>query len=188
MRSFHKIVIGIAVLVAIIIYIVMISDYSVRDKTHPPVLTDCPDGWKAKDYGVCYLPNPTVSKITDETDPTKQTLKIDNATNNLGNLVGHPIYKYSVGEKMEYSMIEKYYSLPEFRNVDGITFTSPSNPVVGYYTNDIPAGYNEKAPQNNWIDFNDNGWARNGTRMCEIGRWARMHNIMWDGVSNANVC
>jgi len=72
--------------------------------------------------------------------------------------------------------------------VGGSAYTSPSRPIVGYYTQDIPAGYDEKNPQNNWIDFNDNGWARNGTRMCEIGRWARMHNIVWDGVSNANVC
>lgn len=38
------------------------------------------------------------------------------------------------------------------------------------------------------IDFNDPGWATNGSAICNKKKFANTFGIVWDGVSNYNGC
>lgn len=169
MNSFQFKVIGTALLVAMITYIVMIANTDKTASTHPPIATDCPDYWRVKAPGVCYIP--------------------EKGGRNLGNLVGHDVYKYANGSgEPKYTMLSQYYSTTNEKTYTGTLHTVNGKPVQGYFTSDIPSGYDTQSPQKNWIDFNDAGWSQNGGAMCEHRRWARIHNIAWDGLNNSTAC
>jgi hypothetical protein len=38
------------------------------------------------------------------------------------------------------------------------------------------------------IDFNDPGWQKNGSTICNKTKWANRFRINWDGVSNTTAC
>jgi len=38
------------------------------------------------------------------------------------------------------------------------------------------------------IDFNDPGWQKNGSTICNKMKWTNKYRINWDGVSNTNGC
>lgn len=167
MNRFHITVIIVASIIFVITLLYFITQYGEMNKIYPPVATDCPDYWTVNKDGTCNIP-------TDG--------------NNLGTLNGQEIYTYIINNATVYSYLPQYYSIVDKALLDGTLYKVNGNNVIGYYKSDIPAGYNPSLPQNNRIDFNDPSWALGGTSECGISKWAKIHNVAWDGMTNYNVC
>lgn len=160
---FYIVISGVAAVVFLCAFTLVILQYSSRDKTFPPVLTSCPDYWKLNLDQTCEIP-------------------IDGK--NTGNMRGHQIYEYSFGDIKQYSLMSSMYDPVSKRMYTG----TPYNARKGYYADSIPYGYDNKNPQKGRIDFFDLGWASTGSSVCEKRKWARSHNIAWDGITNYSHC
>jgi hypothetical protein len=164
MKTFHIIIISVASLVLIATSLLMYSQYGNKNPFFPPVSVNCPDYWKLNSDGKCVIPN----------DGT-----------NMGNIKGNQIYEYQMINKQKvYSLLPKMYNKIKKKEESG----NPYDENLGYYTKDFPHGYDEKNPQKNIVDFNHVDWNIYGSGLCEKQKWANVHNIAWDGVSNFNHC
>ena len=156
-------IISISIFIGLFIY-TAVTFYNNKPTLFPPDLTACPDYWQLRPDGTCQLPK--------SGDP------------NLGALQnkGHIIYEYNINGKTFYS------ALPKFYDIKGVYKGSDKKQLTGYYNTDIPYGYDDNVPQNNWVDFTDSGWASFGDPYCEIQKWANVNNIQWDGMASYNKC
>ena len=118
---------------------------------------------------------------------------------------GLPIYKYSNidGSYNNLSFLPSYYdfnnSNTESKSDLPLSAAINGNPLPNlryYLSDDIPNGYGNaynnynlnNFEKNNYIDFQDSGWASQGDPYCQIKNWAKINNIQWDGMSNYNNC
>ena len=164
MKLFHIIIIVVAVAILIATTILMYAMFGSKSPLFPPIAANCPDYWSLDANGMCIIPK-------------------DNS--NMGNIAGHQIYKYEmINQKPTYSRLSKMYNTIKGIEEDGI----PYNENLGYYTTDFPYGYDETNPQKNVVDFNHIDWDIYGSGACEKQKWANIHNIAWDGISNYNHC
>ena len=62
------------------------------------------------------------------------------------------------------------------------------NEVLAYTKLDIPYGYDILSPNKNRIYFHTNDWSTSGSSRCAHRAWAKRNNIVWDGVTNFNLC
>lgn len=188
MKTFHIIIISVASVVLIATSLLMYSQYGTKNPFFPPVSVNCPDYWELNSDGKCVIPK----------DGT-----------NMGNIEGNQIYEYEImvnprknqstkgstnmdamqqnnqmNTEKKYSLLPKIYNKFRKKEQHGILY----NENLGYYTKDFPHGYDEKNPQKNVVDFNHVDWNIYGSGLCEKQKWANVHNIAWDGVSNFNHC
>ena len=168
METFQLFTILIATLVFIGLFIYSaIVFYSGKNTLFPPDMAPCPDGWKLNKDGTCKIPIPGL-------------------TSNLGNLAntGHQIYIYdNIKRKSNYSYLPEYYDIATDKKYNGRI--DPNLPL-GYYTKDIPAGYDVENPQLGSVNFADPGWSSYGDPYCEMKKWAKTQNIQWDGLLSYN--
>jgi hypothetical protein len=169
MESFQIITIAIASLVFLGLFLYSaIIFYSGRKTLFPPDMAPCPDGWSLNPDGTCKIPAPS-------------------PTANLGHLAttGHKIYLYD-NIPDGYSYLPTYYDI-----VTDETYTGKTDDKLplGYYTADIPYGYDIDNPQKGVVDFADPGWSSYGDPYCAMKKWAKTQNIQWDGLlSYNNLC
>lgn len=164
MDTFYIVIVVISSIVLFCVGILMYFQFSYEDKViFPYVETDCPDNWKIHPDGSCIIPPPG---------------------RNTGTMQGKPIYMYNIGNKLEYTMLESIYNMTIQSEMKGELYPD----VLGYYSVDIPHGYDTDNPQINRVDFTDLGWDNYGSSLCEKRKWARIKNIAWDGVTNYNGC
>lgn len=164
MQPFHMIIIAVAIIVLIATTLLMYISYNSKNPLYPPVSVDCPDYWKLDANGLCEIPQ----------DGT-----------NMGNIKGHQLYEYvMIDRKKKYSPLPKLYNKFTKKEEQG----TPYYDTLGYYTTDFPHGYNEKTPQINKVNFKHINWNIYGSGLCEKQKWANVHNIAWDGISNYNHC
>ena len=168
MDIFHIFTILIAILVflGLFIYSAVIF-YTGKNRLFPPDMAPCPDGWKLNPDGTCKIPVP-------------------GPKSNLGNLAntGHKIYIYdNIHDITNYSYLPKYYDI-----ISDTTYNGRVDPTLplGYYTTDIPYGYDNENPQLGSVDFAHPGWASYGDPYCEMKKWAKTQNIQWDGLASYN--
>lgn len=141
--------------------------YSGRRTLFPHDMAPCPDNWKMNSDGTCKIPAPSSHA-------------------NLGYLekTGQKIYVYeNIEDESNYSYLPEYYDTASYTTYKGKV--DPNLPL-GYYTNDIPAGYDIGNPQKGVVDFHDPGWASHGDPYCAIKKWAQTQNIQWDGMLSYN--
>lgn len=168
MEIFHLFTISIATLVFIGLFIYSaVVFYSGKRKLFPPDMAPCPDGWELNEDGTCKIPTP-------------------GPKSNLGNLAntGHPIYVYdNIKNQANYSYLPTYYDIDA-----GRTYTGRIRPdlPLGYYTKDIPFGYDNDNPELGSVNFADPGWASYGDPYCAMKKWAKTQNIQWDGLLSYN--
>jgi len=139
--------------------------YTSKKDLFPPDMAPCPDNWRINPNGTCKIPPP-------------------NKNANLGYLaeIGVPIYMYkNIGKTPKYSYLDNYYDPIVNKNYDGKIDPKIS---LGYYTKDIPYGYNTETPEIGEIDFTHSGWASYGDPYCAIKKWSKIQNIQWDGMSS----
>jgi hypothetical protein len=168
METFQLFTILIAsmVFIGLFIYSAVIF-YSGKNKIFPPDMAPCPDGWKLNKDGTCKIPTP-------------------GPTANLGNLenTGHQIFIYdNIKDQANYSYLPTYYDIITDETYKGRI--DPNLPL-GYYTKDIPAGYDVENPQLGVVNFADPGWASYGDPYCAMKKWAKTQNIQWDGILSYN--
>ena len=168
MKNFQLFTIVIAVLVFIGLFIYCaIGFYTGKQTIFPPDMAPCPDNWKMNPDGTCKIPAPGMNS-------------------NLGYLAqtGRPIYVYNNLEGgPKYMYLEMYFDTATDTAYQGIRNTKLP---LGYYTKDIPNGYDVENPQKGSIDFTDSGWATYGDPYCAIKAWAKTQNIQWDGMASYN--
>jgi hypothetical protein len=188
------ILISISIFIGLFIYTATIYYRGSKSKQYPPDLSSCPDYWKIMKREidgdvrhVCQIPS--INEL------------------NLGGLKekGLPLYKYSNIDGNIHNNISFLPSYYDFHNNNTDSNSDLSSyipegyslPNLRYYsTDDIPNGYGNaynnynlnKFEQNNYIDFQDSGWASHGDPYCQIKNWAKINNIQWDGISNYNNC
>jgi len=168
MELFHilTIIIALLVFIGLFIYSAVIY-YSGRKHLFPPDMAPCPDNWEMNRDGTCKIPAPGLNS-------------------NLGYLenTGKPIYIYNnIKDRSNFSYLSDYYDTVEYEVETGkIDAKLP----MGYYTTDIPFGYDIENPQKGSINFNDPGWSTYGDPYCEIKKWAKTQNIQWDGMASYN--
>ena len=141
--------------------------YSGKQTLFPPDMAPCPDNWSMNADGTCQIPIPSSHA-------------------NLGYLAktGRPIYMYdNITDNPNYSYLPSYYDTATYTTYTGKLVP---NVPLGYYTTDIPAGYDIENPQNGNIDFTDPGWSAYGDPYCAIKQWAQTQNIQWDGMLSYN--
>lgn len=170
MKLFHifTLIISITVFLGLFVFSAVMF-YTSKSKLFPPDMAPCPDNWKMNADGRCKIPAP-------------------GPKSNLGYLskVGRPIYVYSnIDDQPHYSYLPTYYDLDEHDIIKGKI--DPKLPL-GYYTTDIPHGYDIETPQDGSVDFTDAGWAMSGDPYCSIKKWAQTQNIQWDGILSYNNC
>ena len=168
MELFHilTIIIATIVFVGLFTYSAIVY-YSGRKHLFPPDMAPCPDGWDLNRDGTCQIPAPG-----------------QNA--NLGYLAqtGKQIYTYNnIKNRPNFSYLPSYFDTESYDTKSGQP--NPKLPL-GYYTKDIPFGYDIENPQKGSINFTDPGWATYGDPYCEIKRWAQTQNIQWDGMASYN--
>jgi len=136
-----------------------------KNTLYPRDMTSCPDNWQVRPDGTCQIP--------------------ERGSINMGKLneKGRIMYEYMIDDNMQYSYLSKFFDSNDNKYVG-----SSKKKIIGYYNTDIPNGYDEKNPQNSWINFNDGGWASHGDPYCAIQKWANINNIQWDGIANYNNC
>jgi hypothetical protein len=158
--SYQQIVIIIAIFIFIITMIIFLVLIPGEPRIYPPVMSNCPKGWKVNSNGTCNI-------------PPKGGL-------NLGNLYGLPIYKSLVNGNPKFSTDPK----------SGGTIHTDiyGNKILAYTSRDIPAGYDTLNPQLAVVDFESLNWSRYGSTLCANRNWAIKHNIEWEGVTNYNNC
>jgi hypothetical protein len=159
-------IIATVVFIGLFIYCA-VTFYSGKQTLFPPDMAPCPDNWKMNSDGTCKIPSPGMNT-------------------NLGYLAqtGRPIYVYNnIKTGPKYSYLASYYDIATDN-----TYQGQHNPKLplGYYTQDIPNGYDVKNPQKGSIDFTDQGWASYGDPYCAIKSWAKTQNIQWDGMLSYN--
>lgn len=167
MNQFNTIVLIVASIICVFTFLYIVINYGKRDKTFAPVVTDCPDYWTANVDGTCNIPK---------------------NGQNMGSIQGHPIYYYNMGDRKSYSLLSKFFSIPNGEVLVGTSYTNKENKALGYYKTDFPAGYDENNPQIGVVNFNDIGWSKNGVSECEIKRWSKIHSIAWDGMNTISYC
>ena len=163
--EYQKIVIGIAVFIFVITMIIFWYFSNEQSKYYPPVMSNCPTGWKVNMSGNCIIP-------TDET--------------NLGNLIGKGkrIFRNSDGT-ISYDSTKGGTLINDEKGFPILAYT-------GFGSNtkfpNFPAGYDINTPDKNIVDFTDENWAKYGSVLCANHKWAVTNNIHWEGVSNYNHC
>jgi len=183
------ILISISIFIGLFIYTATIYYRGSKSKQYPPDLSSCPDYWKIMKREidgdvrhVCQIPS--INEL------------------NLGGLKekGLPLYKYSNIDgniHNNISFLPSYYDFNDFDDIDSQIQKGYSFPNLRYYSiDDIPNGYGnaynnynlKNFEQNNYIDFQDSGWASQGDPYCQIKNWVKINNIQWDGISNYNNC
>lgn len=168
MKKFYLFTIVISVIVLFVLFVYSaIVFYNGKKTLFPPDISPCPDNWKLDDNGKCKIPSPKLNS-------------------NLGYLekTGVPIYIYkNINDKSKYSFLSSYYDIETDETYDGEV--DPNLPL-GYYSKDIPYGYDNESPEKGHIDFTDPGWGSYGDPYCEIKKWAKIQNIQWDGLLSYN--
>lgn len=158
--SYQQIVIGIACFIFFITMCVFWYFTPKLTTVYPPVMSNCPTGWKLNPDGTCNIP--------------------PKGGMNLGNLNGKPVYKLTSGG------ITTYSTDP---NSGGILLKDIyGNTILGYTKKDIPGGYDTSKIQTPVIDFTSQEWGQYGSVLCANYNWATKHNIEWEGVTNYNQC
>jgi hypothetical protein len=140
-----------------------VTFYKGKKTLFPPDMAPCPDNWKMNPDGTCKIPTPHKNA-------------------NLGYLAqtGVPIFEYTnLKNEKKYTFLASYYDVITDKIYAGKT--NPKLPL-GYYTTDIPYGYDIDHPEEGSIDFTDKGWAYYGDPYCAIKQWAKTQNIQWDGL------
>jgi hypothetical protein len=168
MNIFHQLTIGISVFIfiAVFTYCAVIF-YRSKSTLFPPDMAPCPDNWKMNMDGTCKIPAPGKNANLGYLEQTGRKLYV------YSNLSGDPKYSY----------LASYYDTNTEKKVAGKP--NPRLPL-GYYTSDIPYGYDIQHPEKGSIDFTDMGWASYGDPYCAIKKWAKTQNIQWDGLASYN--
>ena len=164
--QFFTILISTVIFIGLFIYCA-VTYYSGKSTLFPPDMAPCPDNWKLNPNGTCKIPAPNLNA-------------------NLGYLAqrGRPIYVYNnIKHVSKYSYLPTYYDPSTDTTYNGQK--DPTLPL-GYYSEDIPYGYDITNPQAGSIDFTDMGWSSYGDPYCAIKKWAKTQNIQWDGMASYN--
>ena len=168
MTTFHlfTIIISTLIFIGLFAYSAYVF-YSGKNTMFPPDMAPCPDNWKMDNDGKCKIPAP-------------------GQNTNVGYLAqtGVPVYVYkNIGETARYSYLKSYYDAIDDTHYKG---EIDPNLSLGYYTKDIPYGYDVDYPEKGAIDFTHPGWASLGDPYCAIKKWAKIQNIQWDGMASYN--
>lgn len=168
MNVFHLFTLSISILVFIGLFTYSaMTFYSGKNTLFPPDMAPCPDGWKYQSDGTCKIPAP-------------------GKNSNLGYLeeTGVPIYVYqNISDEPNYSYLSTYYDPTNY-----MTYKGQKNVhlPLGYFSGDIPYGYDTNHPEKGTINFSDPGWSSYGDPYCAIRNWAKTQNIQWDGMISYN--
>lgn len=167
--NYYNIVIIVAVSVFLVTMILFWYYTNPKPDEYPPVMTNCPLNWKVNPDGRCTIP-------------------IDGV--NIGHLKdnGQMLYKKIANDgTVSYTKYPIYGSV-KYTDTYGNPFLAYTGPNSGVKFPDFPAGYDANRPENNIVDFRDDGWSTTGSVLCANHDWAVKHNIYWEGVSNYNHC
>ena len=166
MTLFHILTLVIAILIFSILLIYTGVQMFKQKTMYPPIIPNCPDLWSIDSSGNCIIPQ----------DPTS----------NIGTLKNKPLYLYNTpGANFTKSTMTYGYSfLPQIK-VGQTTYTGTLQDKKGYFSNDIPYGFNPANPT--VINFNDPGWGSQGDPNCAMKLWSKQNGITWDGI-NAYSC
>lgn len=164
MKTFHILTLIIAILIFSILLIYSAVKMSQQKSIYPPIITNCPDLWTVDDSGNCEIPS----------DPAL----------NIGTLTGKPLFLY---DQFRDTDMNGYSFLPQVMH--GNTAyngtpqkTSDNKTVMGYFSYDIPYGFDPAKPTK--INFNDPLWGSQGDPNCAIKLWAGQKEIQWDGIKS----
>jgi len=166
MKTFHVLTIIIASIILTILLIYAAIQSARQHTIYPPIISNCPDLWTVDDSGNCIIPS--------------------NPNSNVGNLSGKPLYKYEGANSnfTKSTMTYGYSFLPQiiYNNTtyNGNPVMKNGEPILGYFSYDIPHGFDPRNPT--VINFNDPGWGSHGDPNCSIIKWAKQHNITWNGL------
>lgn len=158
--NYQEIVIWIAIIIFIITMGIFWFFLPNLNTVYPPVMSNCPKGWKVNDDGTCNIP--------------------PKGGMNLGNLNGKPIYVTTSGDKTNYSTETDTNSMV-LKDMYG-------NMILGYNKLDFPGGYDISNIKNPIVDFTAAEWGDTGSVLCANFQWATKNNIEWDGITNYNQC
>lgn len=165
MTIFHILTLSIAILIFSILLIYTGVEMSKQKSIYPPIIPNCPDLWTLDNSGNCIIPQ----------DPKS----------NIGTLTSKPLYLYnnSNANFTSSTMTYGYSFLPQLKVGDN-TY-SGNITGKGYFSNDIPYGFDPANPTK--INFNDPKWGSQGDPNCAMQLWAKQNGITWDGI-NAYSC
>ena len=166
MDIFHILTLTIAIIIFSILFIYTAVQMSKQKTLYAPIISNCPDLWVPDSSGNCIIPQDSKS--------------------NIGTLTSKPLYLYNGKENenndfTSSSMTYGYSFLPQI-HLNGITYKGTDINQNGYFSYDIPYGFDQAYPTK--INFNDPMWGSKGDPNCAIKLWAAQNNITWDGISN----
>jgi hypothetical protein len=167
--DYYKIVIGVAVFVFIITMIVFWYFIRPKPNEYPPVMTNCPLNWKVNQDGTCTIP---INGI------------------NTGNLKksGKMMYKKISNNGSVTYITDPMSGSIKYTDEYGNPYLAYTGENSGVKFPDFPAGYDDRRPEINVVDFRDEKWGKTTSVLCANHDWAVKNNIYWEGVSNYNHC
>ena len=166
MTIFHILTLVIAILIFSILFIYTAVQMSKQKTLYAPIIPNCPDLWTLDSSGNCNIPQ--------------------DSSSNIGTLTSKPLYYYDNGNSdfTKSTMTHGYSFLPQI-NVNDISYNGTLQDKNGYFSYDIPYGFDQANPTK--INFNDPGWGSQGDPNCAMQLWSKQHGITWDGI-NAYTC
>jgi len=184
--NFIILTINIALVVLIVFMCIIYWNYPVKKTVFPFSMNNCPDNWEVTADGKCIIPSADIQKA------------------NIGDLRNYkyPVYKLKMKDGNGKS-IDKYTYLSEMNfngnTIQGEIYKDKAKNTVYLY--DISGSIPESAYRNayhkddiqipNTIDFNSRDWSRFhgvNSRICQVQKWIKQHNIQWDGLTQYNQC